>query len=72
MTEIKQRLEDQSIRDSRRAAWQAASTARDRDAPRRAIEDMKALKALVVWLAGKLNITPAQARDEIIEIYKSL
>lgn len=35
-------------------------------------DETKALKALVIWLAGKLGVTPAQARTEIVAIYKSL
>jgi len=43
----------------------------DEDATR-AIDDMKALKALVLWLSEKLAIAPATARSEIIAKYKSL
>lgn len=39
---------------------------------RREIDNTKALKAVVLWMAGKLNVTPAQARTEILAIYKSL
>lgn len=38
----------------------------------RDVDASKALKAVVVWAAGKLGVTPAQARDEIITIYKGL
>lgn len=30
------------------------------------------LKALVIWIAGKLAITPNTAKNEILEIYKTL
>lgn len=36
------------------------------------IDGMKALKALVIWLAPLVGKTPAEARDEIIAIHKSL
>lgn len=38
----------------------------------RDVDASKALKAVVIWMAGKLSIPPGQARDEIITIYKSL
>lgn len=34
--------------------------------------DSKVLKALVIWLAGKFGITPLQAKQELIAIYKGL
>lgn len=39
---------------------------------REAIDGMKALKALVIWLAPLVGKTPAEARTEIIAIYKGL
>lgn len=36
------------------------------------VEGKKILKALVIWLAGKLNMTPAAAKAEILAIYKTL
>lgn len=36
------------------------------------IDGMKALKALVVWLAPLVGKTPTAARKEIIAVYKSL
>lgn len=38
----------------------------------RAIDGLKALKALVIWLAPLVGKTPAQARAEIIAVYKNL
>lgn len=38
----------------------------------REVDGLKALKALVIWLAPLVGKTPAQARDEIIAIYKEL
>ena len=38
----------------------------------RELDDAKAMRALVFWLAGKLGITPATARSEIVAIYRSL
>ncbi len=38
----------------------------------RDVDNLKALKALVIWLAPLVGKTPAQARDEIITIYKGL
>ena len=38
----------------------------------RAADARKLDKALVIWLAGKLGITPKVARDEIIAVYKGL
>src|SRR3989304_5137791 len=35
-----------------------------------AIDGSKVLKALVIWLAPKVGKTAAQARDEIVAIYK--
>lgn len=43
----------------------------DEDAARD-VDGLKALKALVVWLALLVGKTPAQARNEIITIYKGL
>lgn len=36
------------------------------------VDGLKALKALVIWLAPLVGKTPAQARDEIITVYKGL
>ena len=36
------------------------------------LDGMKALKALVIWLAPLVGKTPAQAKAEIIAIYKAL
>lgn len=38
----------------------------------RDIDNLKVFKALVIWLAPLVSKTPAEARDEIIEIYKGL
>ena len=38
----------------------------------RDVDGLKALKALVIWLAPLVGKTPAQARSEIIAIYKGL
>lgn len=38
----------------------------------RDVDNLKALKALVRWVAPLVGKTPAQARNEIIAIYKSL
>ncbi|MFQ5915799.1 MAG: hypothetical protein ACE5JS_21710 [Nitrospinota bacterium] len=35
-------------------------------------EGRKALKALVIYLAGKFGLSAAQARDQILSIYRSL
>jgi len=49
-----------------------ATTAKlDKDAVA-AIDDMKAIKALALWVAEKLSIPPATARSEIIAKYKGL
>jgi hypothetical protein len=37
-----------------------------------AVDGMKALKAVVVWVAPLVGKTPAQARSEILAIYKAL
>lgn len=42
------------------------------DADAKATLDNKALKALVIWLAAKFSMTAAQARNEIMTIYKGL
>ena len=36
------------------------------------IQNDKLLRALVIWLAGRFSIPVAQARDEIVAIYKTL
>jgi hypothetical protein len=38
----------------------------------RDVDGTKILRAFVIWIAGKLGIAPATARDEIIAIYKGL
>jgi hypothetical protein len=42
------------------------------DADAKADLDSKVLKAIVVWCAGKFGITPNQAKQELIAIYKAL
>jgi hypothetical protein len=37
-----------------------------------AVDGMKALRALVKWLAPLVAKTPAQARSEILALYKTL
>lgn len=34
--------------------------------------EAKMLKAVVIWVAGKLGVAPATARSEILTIYKGL
>jgi hypothetical protein len=54
------------------AAWDAYVLARpDLDAAR-ATDELKALQAVVRWVAPLVGKTPAQARSEIIAIYKAL
>lgn len=60
---------DQATYDQWEAEYLAAKP--DMDATR-AIDGPKALKALVIWLAPLVSKTPAQARGEIIAIYKDL
>lgn len=38
----------------------------------REIDNSRALKAVVLWVAAKLAISPAQARNEIVAIYRTL
>ena len=49
-----------------------AVRAGDADNQAQADVDRKALKAVAAWAADKLGIPRAQARDEIITIYKGL
>ena len=44
----------------------------DADALRRVFDSDKRFRALVAWVAQKVNMTPAQARAEIVAIYRSL
>lgn len=48
----------------------ADTSAADEDAAARL--DDRRLKAIVIWVAGKLSIAPATARAEIVAIYKGL
>lgn len=43
----------------------------DNDA-QRTLDDQKLLKALALWTAGKLGVTPSTARAEIKAIYRTL
>lgn len=43
-----------------------------KDAERRDFEDSKVFRAFVLWLAQRFGITPAQARQELLTIYRSL
>ena len=44
----------------------------DLDAEARAVADAKPFKAMVIWCAQRFGITVAQARSELIGIYKGL
>src|SRR5258706_13639297 len=37
-----------------------------------AIDGQKVLKAVVLWCAGKFGLTPAQAKGQIVAIYRAL
>lgn len=72
--------------DARTKRWDGAQGVRDATAQEltdfddakvgaeatRQINDMKMMKALVRWVAPLVGKTPAQARSEIINVYKSL
>ncbi len=47
-------------------------TAEMEERARAELDDARMLKAIALWVAGKLSIPPAQARDEIKAIYKGL
>ena len=60
---------DQATHDAWETEYLAVKP--DLDAARD-VDGLKALKALVIWLAPLVGKTPAQARSEIIAIYKNL
>ena len=49
-----------------------AEAARVLDAEAQAVMDAKPMQALVRWLAPKVGKTPAQARTELVAMYKGL
>lgn len=50
----------------------AGFPARQADADAMGLIDQKVFKALVRWCAQKFSLTPAQARSEILAIYRAL
>ena len=49
----------------------ATPTSLDNDA-QRTLDDQKLLKAIALWTAAKLGVTPSTARAEIKAIYRTL
>lgn len=57
------------------AQWEADFDAQDITSQQdvdREFEDKKAMKALVLWICDKTGIPPAQAKAEILAIYRTL
>lgn len=57
------------------ASWENIANRSDiesNDRALRELNEMQALKAIILWVAQKHGLTPTQARSEVTAIYKTL